>query len=49
MPDTTTDLPVARVLAALLLRELEADHAGDEHAERLLDAIGVWLDNQKQN
>jgi hypothetical protein len=46
MPDTTPGLPVAEVLAALLLRELEANHAQDEHAQRLCDALGVWLDHQ---
>lgn len=46
MPDTTPALPVAQVLAALLLRELEANHGRDEHAQRLCDAIAVWLDRQ---
>jgi hypothetical protein len=42
MPDATP-LPVAIVFATMLVRELEMHHAGEEHSERLVDAIGGWL------
>lgn len=53
-PQVITDLAphdphLAGQLAALLLKELEVHHAGDEHSERLVDAIGVWIDRQEQN
>lgn len=48
MPDSTP-LPVAIVLATLLLKELQENQAGDEQAERLVDAIGVWFDHQEKS